>query len=118
MRLTTFDLEKFDRDGYLLVRDVLDWRKDLQPVLEEYERVLDDLLEQWCAEGRLTSTYPDLPFGERLTTAVAEDTLEVSGTVRETRVDGDAGVVECDVAVTKQSGEQVVAGSAIVQLPL
>ena len=72
MLLNSADLDRFERDGYLLVRELLLWDEDLQPVLAEYEDVLDQLLERWHQEGRLASTYPGLPFGERLTKAVAE----------------------------------------------
>lgn len=37
-----------------------------EPLLEEYEALLDRLCRQWHLEGQLSSTYRGLPFGERL----------------------------------------------------
>lgn len=72
MLLDSADLEQFERDGYLVVRGLLGWDEDLRPVVAEYEGVLDRLIRKWHAEGRLTATCSGLPFGERLTRAVAE----------------------------------------------
>jgi len=72
MLLDSDDLAQFEREGYVVARGLLDWDKDFQPVVEEYEEVLDRLIETWRVEGRLTETHADLPFGERLTRTVAE----------------------------------------------
>ena len=65
-------LSEFERDGYIVARGLFDIDEDLQPVIEEYEQRLGILADQWLAEGRLTATYPDLPFGDRLMHLVAE----------------------------------------------
>ncbi len=70
--IETTDLEQFDRDGYIVVRGLLDVAADLQPMIDEYEQLLDRLAEQWAAEGRLTSTHRGLPFCERLLQIVPE----------------------------------------------
>jgi phytanoyl-CoA hydroxylase len=65
--LDRVDMRQFEEQGYVVVDDVLDPEKDIQPIIDEYTTLLDTLTEQWCAEGRLTSTYRDLPLVERLT---------------------------------------------------
>ena len=70
--LTAAQRERFDAEGYLLVEGVLDRERDIQPVLDEYNEVFDGLARGLVAEGRLRSTYADLPFEERLV-AVCEE---------------------------------------------
>lgn len=53
-------------DGYLVLEDVLDVRNDVQPVLDEYEKVLSDLAATLHQRGEIADTYADLPFGQRL----------------------------------------------------
>lgn len=59
------DLDLFDLQGYLVVEDVLDPQEDLDPVVGEYEALLDELIARWHAEGTLTSTLAELPFAQR-----------------------------------------------------
>jgi phytanoyl-CoA hydroxylase len=54
------------RNGYVVVPDVIDPTKVLQPVLEEYAGVLDRLATDLVAQGQISSTYADLPFEARL----------------------------------------------------
>ena len=68
-------MKNFERDGYLLVPELLRWDDDLCPLVAEYEGVLDRLIDKWKSTGRLQTTFSDLPFGERLTRAVAETHL-------------------------------------------
>ena len=65
-------VETFRREGYLVIEGALDVQQDIEPVIREYEVLLDDLCRRWHAEGRLQSTYADLPFGKRLSRALAE----------------------------------------------
>jgi len=58
-------LEQFERDGYLVVRDAIDPVLWLDPILGEYEGVLDRLADELLAAGRISSLHRDLPFGER-----------------------------------------------------
>ncbi len=60
------DLERFQEEGYLAVEDVLDLERDLAPVVREYEALLDAEIVKWHAEGKIPSTYGDLPFVQRL----------------------------------------------------
>ena len=59
------DLALFQEQGYLIVDNVLDPVEDLDPVIAEYEALLDELTTRWFAEGRIGSTHRDLPFAKR-----------------------------------------------------
>ena len=72
MQATAPITEKFNTDGYVVVRGLLSWEDDLQPVLIEFDRVLDRLIARWQAEGRVMSTFFELPFDRKLISAVAE----------------------------------------------
>ena len=65
-------LDQFDSLGYIVIHDLLDLEQDIQPVKDEYAALLTSLADQWYSEGKLQSTYDDLPFGERLTRIIAE----------------------------------------------
>lgn len=77
-RLTPAQLQQFEEDGYLVVEDVLDPQADLQPVLDEYSALLDRLVDELIASGKLRSRYADLPFAERLTQVCLEGGLVLS----------------------------------------
>ena len=64
--LSSTQREQFESEGYLVVEDVLDAERELQPVLDEYAGVLDRIASALHAEGALSSTYAELPFVERL----------------------------------------------------
>jgi hypothetical protein len=64
--LTSTQLEQFQREGYLLVENLFDPVADIDPIIEEYHGVLDRLADQLFAQGKLSSTHADLPFGQRL----------------------------------------------------
>jgi hypothetical protein len=64
--LSAGQLEHFDEHGYLLVPGMLDPAADLDPILDEYDGVLDRLAHTLFAQGKVSSPYPDLPFGERI----------------------------------------------------
>jgi phytanoyl-CoA hydroxylase len=72
------DLERFQAEGYLVVPGVLDPVEDLDPVVREYEALLDDLCGRLHAEGKLPSVYRDLPFGHRLTRVLNEADTDYS----------------------------------------
>ncbi|MFZ0217700.1 MAG: phytanoyl-CoA dioxygenase family protein [Candidatus Dormiibacterota bacterium] len=57
---------RLDERGYLVVEDVLDPERDLRPLLAEYAAVLDRVAGELHAQGRVASTYEELPFGRRL----------------------------------------------------
>ena len=54
-------VEKFAEDGYLLFDDLLDPDEDLDPIIEEYESVLDGIANELYEQGETTSRYEGLP---------------------------------------------------------
>jgi len=64
--LNTTQLRHFADEGYLVVEDVLDPMRDLQPILDEYAEVLDSIATTLHNEGVIISPYRDLPFCDRL----------------------------------------------------
>jgi len=64
--LTEAQVDQFHREGYLLVEGLLDPQADIEPIIAEYQGVLDSLAGELYASGELPSTYADLPFGQRL----------------------------------------------------
>jgi phytanoyl-CoA hydroxylase len=65
-KLTSAQIDHFEREGYLVVKGLLDPVKDLDPIIEEYAGVLDRLINDFFEKGMITSTYADQPFSERL----------------------------------------------------
>jgi phytanoyl-CoA hydroxylase len=59
------DVARFQDQGYLLVEGLLDPERDLDPVVWEYEAVLDRVAAEWQAAGKIGATYTELPFAER-----------------------------------------------------
>ena len=70
--ISTSQLSQFKEEGYVVVRGLFDPKEDLDPVIHEYEGVLDTLARELYAQGRIASTYPELPFGPRLIRICAE----------------------------------------------
>ncbi len=75
INITPEMMAKFNDEGYLVVEDVFDVDTDLQPVVEDYAATLDALAEQWHSEGKISDTYRNLPFGQRLTRIIVESGL-------------------------------------------
>jgi len=57
---------QFQREGYLVVEGLFHPQADIEPIIEEYKGVLDNLAGELYAKGDISSTYADLPFGQRL----------------------------------------------------
>jgi ectoine hydroxylase-related dioxygenase (phytanoyl-CoA dioxygenase family) len=70
--LTQAQVQQFEGQGYLVVEDLLGPEVDLDPIIEEYEGVLDRLAQELYTRGEISSIYADLPFGQRLTQIYAE----------------------------------------------
>ena len=70
--MRTIDLEHFDREGYFVAEGVLDPELDLGPIKEEYAALLDRLAEDWSKQGKISSTFSQLPFAERICKFTAE----------------------------------------------
>jgi len=65
-QLSRDQVQKFEQDGYLVVRDVFRPVVDLDPVIREYEGVLDRLVVRLFECGEIASRYEELAFGQRL----------------------------------------------------
>ena len=70
--LTAEQMEHFEEEGYLLLRGMLDVDAVIQPIIDEYYGVLDNLARELYATGQIESTYDELPFGQRLTRIVID----------------------------------------------
>ncbi len=70
--LSPRQLDQFWSEGYLVVEDLIDHEEYLDPMVEEYDELLDQLANDLYAQGKISSTYADLPFGKRLTQVYAE----------------------------------------------
>lgn len=70
--LSSKQVECFKEEGYLIVEDLFDPRADLDPIVAEYEDVLDRLATSLFESGKTNSSYSDLPFGQRLIKIYAE----------------------------------------------
>lgn len=64
--LSAEQIETFDRQGYLMVEDVLDQETILDPIRVEYAGLLDKLYEGWFAGGRVTVAPEGLDFWGKL----------------------------------------------------
>jgi len=64
--LTSAEAERFHNEGYLVVPGLFDPQADLDPIIEEYDGVLDRLATELLAKGEISSSYPDRNFSERL----------------------------------------------------
>lgn len=65
-------LEQLDRDGYVVVHDVLT-AADLDPVVAEYEAALAQAAERLWQRGEIESTHADLPFEARYVALIREN---------------------------------------------
>ena len=65
MRLTESEVSFFHENGYLLLENVLD-ENDLAPVIEEYTEIIAGRAERLYQEGKITSTFSNKTFTERL----------------------------------------------------
>ncbi len=70
--LSRSQLEQLHQQGYLKVEGLLDPTEDLDPVINEYHGVLDNLAHTLHQQGKIASTYEELPFGERVIRIYAE----------------------------------------------
>tara|TARA_Y100001960_G_C14746477_1_gene865933 strand:+ start:964 stop:1989 length:1026 start_codon:yes stop_codon:yes gene_type:complete len=74
--LSQSQLQQFEQEGYLKLDALLDPVKDLDPIIAEYDGVLDSLAHKLYEDGKIQSTYSDLPFGERVI-RIYDDTGEL-----------------------------------------
>ena len=64
--LSKAQIDQFREEGYLVVRGLLDPVADFQPLMKEYEGVLDVLAHDLYNKGKISSTYEGREFGQRL----------------------------------------------------
>lgn len=65
--LTERQINQFHEDGYLVVEDLFDPAEVLDPLIDEYEGVLDRLAFELQRSGAIPSQHEGLEFGERIT---------------------------------------------------
>src|SRR5262245_44944367 len=70
-------VDDFVEQGFVVVEDVFS-PQDLQPIMDDYSALLDDLVAGWQAEGKLSESYADLPFGRRLAKIISEPGIDYS----------------------------------------
>jgi phytanoyl-CoA hydroxylase len=75
MRLTTEQRAQFERDGYLVVADLLN-DEDLNPLIEEYSAYIDHRARALYAAGQLSQPYATEPFERRLA-AICKETGKI-----------------------------------------
>ena len=63
--LSPSQLDHFDGEGYVVVKDVVDPVGTLDPVIAEYTTVLDRLAGELYSRGEIASPYAELEFGDR-----------------------------------------------------
>ena len=64
--ITNHQLESFRRDGYLICENVLDVEEDIFPIYDEYDVLLDRVVDELFELGELPCKYKDLEFKERV----------------------------------------------------
>jgi len=64
--LTADQITQFDRDGFLIVEDVLDEHAALNPLKAEYAELMDGLYADWFQQRRVTTPPQGLSFEEKV----------------------------------------------------
>ena len=70
--ITKEQLEHFEYYGFVTAEGVVDPEGVIDPVVDEYAEVLDTLADELYEEGKISSRYEDLEFGERMTQVYEE----------------------------------------------
>ncbi|MDQ3856524.1 MAG: phytanoyl-CoA dioxygenase family protein [Chloroflexota bacterium] len=71
MRRATL-LDHFHECGFVVIEGLLDPILDLQPLIDDYSALLDDLARRWYAERLLPCTHDHLPFEQRFLEVIGE----------------------------------------------
>ena len=92
--LTPDQLTFFETEGYLVIENLLS-EQEIDAMWDEYAELLDRVATQFFAEGRISSTYSELPFDERYCAIFSEDKsifehLNISMPVNEVRYEEGA----------------------------
>jgi ectoine hydroxylase-related dioxygenase (phytanoyl-CoA dioxygenase family) len=91
--LSSDQLDSFQRNGYLVIEQVLD-DSDLEPLEREYAALLDDMAKRLFQQGEIDSAYAELDFAERFAKVVAQypeciDQMNISLPLINGEVDAD-----------------------------
>lgn len=70
--MTNEQLEHFEYFGFVTAEGVIDPERVIDPVVDEYAAVLDTLADELYEQGKISSRYEDLEFGERMTQVYEE----------------------------------------------
>ena len=70
--LTKKQLEHFERFGFVALEGVLDPEGVIDPVIDEYAGILDNLADELYADGKISSKFEGLEFGDRVTRIYAD----------------------------------------------
>ncbi len=70
--LTAEQKEHFGEFGFVHVPDVFDPENTIDPVVDEYAGVLDSLADKLYEQGKISSNYSELEFGDRVTKIYGE----------------------------------------------
>ncbi len=70
--MTKEQLEHFEYYGFVTAEGVLDPEEIIDPVIDEYEGVLDNLTDLLLEQGKISSKYEELEFGDRVTQIYSE----------------------------------------------
>ena len=65
MKLNNEQLNHFKDEGYLVVEDVIDSINVLDPLVKEYESVLNNFANELFGKGEIKELYQDLDFSDR-----------------------------------------------------
>lgn len=94
--------DDLQRDGYVIVEDVFDPALDFAPLYDDWQAVLDEVVDDLIAQGAASSRFDSLPFDERLLAVTAESgkniarffdiSLPQSDVRRDTPICASAGV--------------------------
>ncbi len=71
MKLSQQQVERYFDEGFLVVEDVFT-DADLQPVIDEFEQMVDEYATRLHAAGKIASTHADKDFAHRLA-AIAQE---------------------------------------------
>ena len=80
--MTKEQLEHFEHFGFVTAEGVLDPEEIIDPVIEEYAGVLDNLADELYEDGKISSKYEDVEFGERVTQIYAESDDDIQRVLR------------------------------------
>ncbi len=94
--------DSLERDGYVIVEDVFDPTRDFSPLYDDWQAILDEVVDDLIANGESSSRFDSLPFEQRLLAVTADSgkniarffdiSLPQSGIRRDTPVCASAAV--------------------------